>query len=305
MKKLTRIVLALALIPYLIPMAQAGSTILGNIVNVGQLGGVAVATGSGSSNTGTQRVILASDSPLGAISLSAGTNNIGTVSGSTVTEAGVYNSSPPTLTNGATAPIQLDVNGNQKVNIAVALPAGTALIGKVGIDQTTPGTTNGVQVNAALPAGTNLMGKVGIDQTTPGTTNRVDATIAAAQTLATVTTVGAVTAITNALPAGTNTIGAVTFPAVSAPTISKVGATTSSAQLIASNATRKGLEIDCDCSNTDNVAINFGASAAVYANHKILTPCANYQPPPGVNVTSAIQIISNSGTQNCRVIEYP
>jgi hypothetical protein len=39
-----------------------------------------------------------------------------------------------------------------------AIPAGTAIIGKVGIDQTTPGTTNGVQVNAALPAGTNTIG---------------------------------------------------------------------------------------------------------------------------------------------------
>lgn len=58
-------------------------------------------------------------------------------------------------------------------NSGSAIPAGTAIIGKVGIDQTTPGTTNGVQVNAALPAGTNLMGKVGIDQTTPGTTNAV------------------------------------------------------------------------------------------------------------------------------------
>src|SRR5260221_8603233 len=39
-------------------------------------------------------------------------------------------------------------------------PAGTNLIGKVGIDQTTPGTTNGVQVNAALPAGANSIGSV-------------------------------------------------------------------------------------------------------------------------------------------------
>jgi pyruvate/2-oxoglutarate dehydrogenase complex dihydrolipoamide acyltransferase (E2) component len=59
------------------------------------------------------------------------------------------------------------------------------IIGKVGIDQTTPGTTNGVQVNAAIPAGGNTIGNVGlvagsakvgqvaIDQTTPGTTNLV------------------------------------------------------------------------------------------------------------------------------------
>jgi hypothetical protein len=70
---------------------------------------------------------------------------------------------------------------------AVQVTAGAAIIGKVGIDQTTPGTTNGVQVNAALPAGTNLMGKVGIDQTTPGTTNGVQ--------------------VNAALPAGTNIIG--------------------------------------------------------------------------------------------------
>ena len=129
-------------------------------------------------------------------------------------------------------------------------PAGTNLIGKVGIDQTTPGTTNGVQVNAALPAGTanigdvdiatiaagdnnignvdivtlpalvagtanigdvdiasaipagtNLIGKVGIDQTTPGTTNGVQ--------------------VNAALPAGTNNIGdvdVITLPALVAGT---------------------------------------------------------------------------------------
>lgn len=54
---------------------------------------------------------------------------------------------------------------------AVALTAGSAIIGNVRIDQTTPGTTNGVQVNAALPAGSNIVGNVRIDQTTLGTTN--------------------------------------------------------------------------------------------------------------------------------------
>lgn len=43
----------------------------------------------------------------------------------------------------------------------------------VKIDQTTPGTTNGVQVNAALPAGSNIIGNFRVDQTTPGTTNGV------------------------------------------------------------------------------------------------------------------------------------
>ncbi len=68
-----------------------------------------------------------------------------------------------------------------------SLAAGSAIIGKVGIDQTTPGTTNGVQVNAALPAGSNIIGNFRIDQTTPGTTNGVQ--------------------VNAALPAGSNVIG--------------------------------------------------------------------------------------------------
>lgn len=86
------------------------------------------------------------------------------------------------------------------------LAAGSAIVGKVGVDQTTPGTTNGVSLaqvgattistgtgaqgagtprvtvatdnatvagSSSLPAGTNLIGKAGIDQTTNGTTNNV------------------------------------------------------------------------------------------------------------------------------------
>jgi hypothetical protein len=73
--------------------------------------------------------------------------------------------------------------------IKVGLSAGSALIGKVSIDQTTPGTTNKViagidQVTGnanevvvkSITAGSNVVGKVGIDQTTPGTTNKVNAT---------------------------------------------------------------------------------------------------------------------------------
>ncbi len=79
----------------------------------------------------------------------------------------------------------------QPVSISTlpALTTGSAVIGRVGIDQTTPGTTNLVALTAET---TKVIGTVNI---------------AAAQTLATVTTVGAVTAITNALPAGTNAIG--------------------------------------------------------------------------------------------------
>lgn len=82
------------------------------------------------------------------------------------------------LAPGYSRPIYEDTGGNQcgSSTFSGSLPAGSNIIGKVGIDQTTPGTTNGVQVNAPLPAGTNLIGKTSIDQTTPGTTNGVTLT---------------------------------------------------------------------------------------------------------------------------------
>lgn len=73
--------------------------------------------------------------------------------------------------------------------LQAAIPAGANIIGKLGIDQTTPGTTNGVVINAALPFGTNLLGETGIDQTTPGVTNGVQ--------------------VNAALPAGINLLGKV------------------------------------------------------------------------------------------------
>lgn len=106
------------------------------------------------------------------------------------------------LANG-TLRVELPTDGTG----VVGLNAGTAIIGKAGIDQTTPGTTNAVSAtnfpatvsvntgatgassprvtvavdsatvagSATLPAGANIVGKVGIDQTTPGTTNLVSA----------------------------------------------------------------------------------------------------------------------------------
>lgn len=68
---------------------------------------------------------------------------------------------------------------------ALLYPKATSInIGTVDLDQTTPGTTNGVVINSgtltavtaitnALPAGSAILGKIGIDQTTPGTTNGV------------------------------------------------------------------------------------------------------------------------------------
>jgi hypothetical protein len=93
---------------------------------------------------------------------------------------------PATQTLGASAAIagkfgidQTTPGTTNGVQVNAALPAGANVIGKAGIDQTTPGTTNGVQVNAALPVGANVVGKFGIDQSVPGTSNTVQISVAA------------------------------------------------------------------------------------------------------------------------------
>lgn len=60
-----------------------------------------------------------------------------------------------------------DLKGRLFVRQDQPLPAGANLIGKVAIDQTTPGTTNGVQVVAALPAGDNNIGNVDVASSVP------------------------------------------------------------------------------------------------------------------------------------------
>lgn len=126
------------------------------------------------------------------------------------------------------------INGALNMNIVNPIPAGTNNIGDIDVLTLPPlpaGTNNIGDVDVltlpALPAGTNLLGKIGIDQTTPGTTNlvaisNVDIAISAlrdaiCKTGATSKTLAdIVTALTAALPAGTNNIGDVdvlTLPA--------------------------------------------------------------------------------------------
>ena len=61
--------------------------------------------------------------------------------------------------------------------ITNALPTGANVIGKVSIDQTSPGTTNLVNIGTngvvSLNAGTNRIGLVAIDQATDGVSNKV------------------------------------------------------------------------------------------------------------------------------------
>lgn len=96
------------------------------------------------------------------------------------TQSGVWTVQPGNTAN--TTAWKVDGSAvTQPISIATApvLVAGSAIIGKVGIDQTTPGTTNGVQINAAIPAGANVIGHVIADSgSTTAVTGNVATTVA-------------------------------------------------------------------------------------------------------------------------------
>lgn len=148
----------------------------------------------------------------------------------------------------------------------VGLNAGTAIIGKVGIDQTTPGTTNAV----ALIAGQN--GVAGGSGVTGVTTQRV------------------VLATDVPLPAGTNSLGAVTAGIGITPTDRTITSASGSSQtLMALNAARKQLTIvntgnaNCGVNPTGGTAVIGGAGTLT------LAPLGAYT--PRVPTLSAITVI--------------
>lgn len=96
---------------------------------------------------------------------------------------GVFQDTSPSLSAGSTGALRLSANRGLHVNLrdASGNELGAAAASGVFV-RPTDGTNSAgftaagetkVSVTQPLPAGTNLLGKVGIDQTTPGTTNRV------------------------------------------------------------------------------------------------------------------------------------
>jgi hypothetical protein len=83
--------------------------------------------------------------------------------------AGLYSTSLPTMTSGVPGAIAVDINGR-----IIQAPGASVTVSNFPASQAvTNAGTFAVQNTAATPAGTNIIGRVGIDQTTPGTTNSV------------------------------------------------------------------------------------------------------------------------------------
>lgn len=150
--------------PLQVSLANTAANATAVSTNTAQVNGIAVLTGAGASGTGAQRVTVSQDSTTvaGSSSLPAGTNIIGkvgidqTTPGTTnavsVAQFGATNISTGTGAGGAGIP-RVTVSNDS----TVGLVAGSAIVGKVGIDQTTDVTTNGVEIaptaaSAATPS---------------------------------------------------------------------------------------------------------------------------------------------------------
>lgn len=231
------------------------------------------------------------------------------------------------------------VIASDQASFPVTVAAGSAVIGKVSIDQTTPGTTNGVQVNAALPAGANVIGHV-INDT--GSTTAVTGNVTVVQgtgtnlhavidsgtltTVSTVTTVAAVTAITNALPTGANTIGSVNgiqsgtwtvqpgntanttawltdMPKATTGTMSSVAGSASSVTILASNASRRGAAVFNDSSAILYLAVS-ATTASTTAYTVQVAANSYYELPTNRLYTGQLTGIWASATGSARVTEW-
>ena len=186
-------------------------TTVSTVTNLSQLGGTAIAMGSGVRSTGTQRVTIATDDIV-PVSQS-GTWNIGTLTG-------ITNALPAGTNNIGDVDVLSVVPGTGATNLgkqtdsaAGATDTGVAILGirtdslvtlTPAVGDYTRFRVNSVgrlwtsaTIDAALPAGTNAIGSItntsfAVTQATAANLNAT-VSIAASQTLSTVTTVSTVT----------------------------------------------------------------------------------------------------------------
>lgn len=138
-----------------VPVSISGN----QATNVAQVNGVTTLTGAGATGPGSQRETVAQDTT--------------TIAGAAPTTTGVYVTGPSAAAL-ATSALQTSVGATahtdaaainttlgtpaQQTGATVGLVAGSAIVGKFGIDQTTPGTTNEVVAVGAAASGASVSG---------------------------------------------------------------------------------------------------------------------------------------------------
>lgn len=253
-------------------------------VNVKQIGGTAVTAGAGIVTAGTQRITLASDDP-GVVSLQLIDDSVQTTGSTVATKsilAGIRNS----------AGNQAAIQGQTTTLDGIATSsAGThiqsASYGYVFNGSTwdrMPGNTTGINVNTH-PVTQSGTWNIGTVTTLTGITNVVHID----DNSGSITVDGTLTSNVGTIP--TSTTGTESAPSVG----------TSSTTILASNASRKGLMIVNN--STQTVYVRF-ASTATVANSIPLYRGANIT-WSGLNLyTGIITGIVSSGSADVRVEEF-
>lgn len=249
-----------------------------------------------------------------AVVLGAGTAGIGKLTANSGVDIGDVD----------VASIAAGDNNIGNVDIASAIPAGTNLIGKVGIDQATananevviksgtvtavtaitnalPAGTNAIGKLAAnsgvdigdvdvtsIAAGTNLIGKVGIDQVSAN----------ANEVVVKSGTVTAVTSLTNALPAGDNNIGNVDI--VTIPTVELKASSAAIGKLVANDGVDIG---DVTVNNSTDIKVTLDSEAVVLGagSAAIGKLAAN----SGVDIGDVDVTSIAAGTNNIGMVDTP
>ncbi len=226
--------------------------------------------------------IAASD----ALGLSGG----GAVVAHVITDAGSVTNA--TLQAGSTTTVTQATGSNLHTQV----DAGAAIIGKVGIDQTTPGTTNGVQVVAALPAGTNIVGKVTTDQTTPGTTDLVHAAQQGTWTIQ-----PGNTANTTAWKVDGSAVTQPVLATSATATLTQIASSATTVSLLVLNTLRKGYSAYNDSTQIAYIAHAATASTTAYT---VQVPSQGFYEQLNTAYTGPVSALWASANGSMRLTEY-
>jgi hypothetical protein len=167
-------------------------------VNVAQVAGTTTDTNSGLKSAGTMRIVLATDQPALTNKLLVTPDSVALPANQSVNVTQWSGTASVTGSGTATGALRVELANNGTG--LVGLNAGTALVGKVGIDQTTPGTTNGVQDAATSATGSAVPAKAAFlgGGAAAGAGNLVGSTVKAASTASAATDTAVVVAVRDA-----------------------------------------------------------------------------------------------------------
>jgi len=258
--------------------------------NLGTLNGAATAslqtTGNSSLST------IATNIPAQGQALAASSMPV------VLTAAQITTLTPPTsltVTQGTAANLNATVTGT------VAIGAGSAVIGHVISDS---GSTTAVTALPAIPTGSNVIGKVSIDQTTPGTTNLV--AIAANQSV----NVAQINGTTPLMGNGTSGSGAqrvtissdnTAFNVLTTPvggaTDSQTTGTVSTVITLAAPSNAQGFILQNLQTSTANLRFAMGATATTTLGMQL----APGQDSGFLPTSASVTIVAESGTQNYNI----